>query len=253
MDLGIKGKKALVTGASRGIGRSIADALADEGVTVAVVARNTSQLNEFVKLKGNGHCAFTYDLMSEGAPEKFVQEMLGDFGNPDIIVHNLGGNLGITNPLCPISDWRKSYRFNLEIAIELNSYLLPLMQKKKWGRVIHISSISSLENQGAPTYCAMKAALNAYVRSVGRYVSPDGISMSTVLPGAIFTEGGYWDQASVNRPEHVGKYLKERMAIKRFGELDEISKLVVFLSSKYAGFITGSSFLADGGQGRCFQ
>jgi 3-oxoacyl-[acyl-carrier protein] reductase len=174
-------------------------------------------------------------------------------GFPDIVVHNLGGNLGITEPLCGIEDWRKIYRFNLEIAVELNHYFLPKMQERNWGRVVHISSIAALENQGTVPYCAFKAALTAYTRSIGRYVSPNGVNVTAVLPGAVFTEGGYWDTAVKERPEHVKKYLAERMAIKRFGEPDEIGNVVAFLCSDLASFVVGSAVLVDGGQGRVFQ
>jgi 3-oxoacyl-[acyl-carrier protein] reductase len=127
------------------------------------------------------------------------------------------------------------------------------MQNKQWGRICHISSISALENQGPPSYCAAKLALNAYVRSVGRYVSSDNVIMTSVLPGAVLSEGGYWDIASKERPDHVAKYLEDRMAIKRFGTVEEISKAVVFLCSEHASFCVGSSLLIDGGQGRVFH
>ena len=126
------------------------------------------------------------------------------------------------------------------------------MIKKKWGRICHISSIAALENQGPPAYCAAKAALNAYVRSLARYVSPDNVILTSVMPGAVFTEGGYWDEASRNRPDHVKKYLDERMAIKRFGEISEITEAVTFLCSENASFCVGTSMLIDGGQGRVF-
>ena len=99
----------------------------------------------------------------------------------------------------------------------------------------------------------MKAALNAYTRSFGRYVSPDGVNVVAVLPGAVFTEGGYWDNTARERPEHVEKYLKERMAIRRFGKPDEIGQVVAFLCSEHASFMVGSAVLVDGGQGRVFQ
>jgi 3-oxoacyl-[acyl-carrier protein] reductase len=126
------------------------------------------------------------------------------------------------------------------------------MRGKKWGRIVHTSSISSVENHGPVPYCAAKAALNAYTRSMGRVVAADGVVMTAILPGAVFTEGGYWDQASKERPEHVEKYLAERMAIHRFGKVDEISNLVAFLCSDYAGFCVGSIIPVDGGQGRGF-
>lgn len=253
MNLNIKGKKALITGASGGLGKAIAESLIEEGVDVCIVARNLTRMEEYLSKYTNGnHLALQYDLMKENSPTKMVNEMIGTFGTPDIIIHNVGGTLDLSDPYCSIDDWRKVYRFNLEIALEINQILLPKLQEKKWGRVIHISSIASLENQGPVPYCSIKAALTAYTRSMGRVVSSDGVSMSAVLPGAVYTKGGYWDYTSKDRPKHVEKYLKERMAIKRFGTLEEISKITTFLASDYAGFIVGSSFVVDGGQGKSF-
>jgi len=252
LDLGIKDKKALITRGGRGLGRSIATCLAQEGAQVAIVSRTKEDLDSFISEHGNKHVALQYDLMPYGQPQRMVEELQTKMGLPDIVVHNVGGNLDITNPDCGIDDWRKVYRFNLEIAVELNLLLLPHLIEKNWGRIVHISSIAALENQGTVPYCSMKAALSAYTRSFGRFVAPNGIVVSAVLPGAVFTEGGYWDDASKNRPDHVEKYLNERMAIHRFGTPDEIGKVVAFMCSQHASFVTGSSVTVDGGQGRCF-
>jgi len=253
MDLGIKGKKALITGAGRGLGNAIATCLIQEGVRVAIVARTEENIQSFIQKNGKEHVGLIYDLIPEGNPTKMIEELKEKFGYPDIVVHNVGGTLDITNPFCSLEEWRTIYRFNLEIAIEINLLLIPYMQKQKWGRIVHTSSIAALENQGTVPYCSIKAALTAYTRSIGRFVSSDGINISAVLPGAIFTEGGYWDKTSKERPEHVEKYLMERMAIKRFGTPDEIGKFVTLLCSNHASFVVGSTFLIDGGQGRCFS
>jgi len=253
MDLGIEGKKVLVTGASRGLGRSIAECLAQEGTQVALVARNKNDLASFTLKYGPKHLLLVYDLMEPGSPGKMVENLWDNMWHPDIVIHNVGGTLNITDPLCGIDQWRKVYRFNLEIAIELNLLLLPHMQKQKWGRVVHVSSVAALENQGTVPYCSFKSALCAYTRSMGRFVSKDRVNMSAVLPGAVYTEGGYWDETAKTRPEHVEKYLTERMAIQRFGTPEEIGRVVCFLCSEYASFVVGSNFLIDGGQGKGFN
>lgn len=253
MDLGINGRLALVTGAGRGIGRAIALCLAREGASVAVVSRTSAEIEELVEEIGGrnkGHYGIALDLVQENSPAELVNIMKKDFGEISILVHNVGGTLDIKDPFCSVHDWRRIYRLNFEIAVELNTLLVPRMQKEGWGRVVHISSISSMENQGPVTYCAIKAALTAYTRSFGGVVAPDGVVISAVLPGAVFTEGGYWDITSKENPEHVKKYLTERQRIGRFGKPEEIGNYVAFLCSDLASFNTGSIVPIDGGQGR---
>lgn len=256
MKLGIEGKRALVTGAGHGIGRSISLCLAREGARVAVVSRTVSDIKTLVEEMGGtalGHYGVPMDLVPERAPAKLVNSLKkANFSPIDIVVHNLGGTLDITDPFCPIDDWRRVWRFNLEVAIQLNLLLVPPMRESQWGRIVHISSISAMENHGPVTYCAVKAALTAYSRSLGRVLAPDGIVVTAILPGAVFTKGGYWDIASKERPDHVEKYLSERMAIRRFGHPDEIANMVTFLCSEHASFCIGSVVPVDGGQGRGF-
>ena len=254
MDLGITGKSALITGAGRGIGRAIAECLAGEGARVVATSRTASDLNDLMEAIGgmeNGHLAIPMDITPEGAPAQLVAKAAaGGFADFDMVVHNLGGTLDIKDPFCSVEDWRRVYRFNFEVAVELNALLVPAMQKRKWGRVVHISSIAGMENHGPVTYCAMKAALTAYTRGFGGVVAPDGVVVSAVLPGAVFTEGGYWDTTSVNNPDHVHKYLTERQRIGRFGRPEEIGNYVTYLCSELASFSTGSIVPVDGGQGR---
>lgn len=255
MDLGISGKVALVTAAGRGLGSSIAKILAREGARVIINSRTKSDLGSLIDEMGGdseGHLALPLDISIEGAPQELINSILEKVGAPDIVVHNLGGNLDVTDPFCPIENWRSVMRLNVEVPVEMNRILVPLMQKKGWGRVCHVSSISALENQGPPAYCAAKSALVAYARSFGRYVSANGVIVTTILPGAVFTEGGYWDTASQKRPSHVQNFIRERMSIGRLGRLEEIGEVVAFMVSRLSSFCVGSAFLVDGGQGRVF-
>lgn len=255
MNLGIKNKRALITGGGRGLGEAIALSLVSEGVRVGIVSRTKAHLDKvFRKIGGTkkGHYKIACDLTEEGTPSKVVGELKEKFGGIDIVVNNLGDTLDIRNPYCSTSDWRKIWRINMEVAIELNNLLIPFMKKQKWGRIVNISSIAALENQGPVPYCTVKAALSAYSRSMGRILAPEGIVMTSVLPGATLTKGGYWDIAQKVKKEHVKKYLSERMAIKRFGKPSEIATVVTFLCSDLASFCVGSAVPVDGGQGRCF-
>ena len=256
MQLNIENKLAVVTGASGGLGEAIGYSLAAEKVNVIWVARNAEKLknnaDDASRRFGNTNYVHSVDLAIAGGPRKLADWLQENDLKPDIVINNAGGNLEQPDPLSDVSVWREVMEFNLFNAIDLNNALLPHMQAQKWGRICHISSIASLENQGTPMYCAAKAALNAYIRSVGRYVSADNVILTAVSPGAVFTQGGYWYKTSQTRPEHVEKYINERMAIKRFGTPDEISEFVTFLVSDKASFAVGTNVLLDGGQGRVF-
>ena len=247
MDFKIAGKTALITGASRGIGHATAAALASEGVKVIAVSRSSAATNGDPNIS-----SLQCDLSSLDAVRNLIIELQTSKIHPDIIVNNVGGNLGFTDPLRTSEAWLSVTNLNLVTSMLLNEAFIPGMIGNKWGRICHISSISALENQGPPAYCASKSALNAYVRSLGRYVAQHNVILTTVMPGAIFTDGGYWDQASVERPDHVEKFLNERMAIKRFGRLDEVASIITFMVSDITSFAPGTSFLVDGGQGRVF-
>lgn len=256
MDLGINKKQALITGAGRGIGEAICRSLIDEGANVVAVSRSNGSLTELKNSLGKkSHLCqvLELDLSLDHSLSRLFEFLERNNISPDIIVNNVGGNLSYTDPLGSVKEWREVMNINVEVAIEINRHFIPEMRNKKWGRICHISSISALENQGPPAYCAAKAALNAYVRSLGRYVSSDNVILTSLMPGAIFTKDGYWDVASKERPDHVKKYLDDRMAIKRFGSVEEISRLATFLCSEHASFCVGSAILADGGQGRCFE
>lgn len=255
MELGIAGKRALVTGGAHGIGRSIVKELAKAGVQVAF----TSRKQEFVDLllkeinpkEAQGpHVGVAIDLVPEGAPTELKKQLDQEFGPIDILVNNIGDTLGILDPQCPLSDWRKVYRLNLEVHVEMVNLCLPKMLEQKWGRIVNITAGAAMENSGPVPYCSMKAAYTAYTRSMGRVLGPQNVVMSAVLPGVVLTENGHWQQVLKERPEHAENYLKERTTLKRFGKPDEISPMVVLLCSELASFCQGSIIPVEGGQAR---
>ncbi len=251
-----KTKLAIVTGAGRSIGKSICLNFAKNKIRVIAVSRTYADLvklkAELDKLNNFNNIIILQDLQKKNSVNILFKKLKKEKLQPDIVVNNLGGNLGLNDPLGPVEEWRKVMRLNVEVALEINRLIIPGMRKKKWGRICHLSSISALENQGSPSYCASKAALNSYVRSVGRYVSKDNIIMTSVMSGPVYAEGNYWDIAKKRRKNHYKKFITERMAIKRLAKVEEISSIVSFLCSENSSFCVGSCFLVDGGQGRVF-
>ena len=250
MDLGIAGKRVLVTAASQGIGRAIALALAAEECKVAVVSRREKELAELVdemggESSGHGYCVM--DLEPEGNPTRAVEKLTEKKKAFDIVVHNIGGTLGVKDPLAPAEDWQRVWRFNVGIAIEMNRMLIPPMQKQQWGRVIHVSSISGESLRGSGPYGAAKAYLNAYTKVLGRGVAQSGVVVSAILPGAIWAQGGHWDNIKKTKPEMMHDFLRHHHAVGRLGTAEEIAPYAVFLASQYVTFGQGALVNIDGG------
>ena len=258
METGLKGKKALVTGGAVGIGKAIALDLAKEGVVVVITSRSREKLDKTVAAMGGegaGHRGIVCDITREGAAQELADEIREHCGNPDIVVNNVGSTLGVTDPYCPISDWRKVFRLNFEIAIEVNNLFIPHMKSQDWGRIVTITSGAGLENSGPVTYCASKAALTAYTRTMGRILATEtsNVVMTALMPGVVVTEDGFWDEVMRERPEHAEEYLKARCPLGRLGQPSEISPMVVFLCSEQASFCQGAIIPVDAGQPRHYM
>lgn len=200
--------------------------------------------------ENEGHYIISRDITEDSAVEKIGIEVFSKVSGVDIVVNNVGDTLGITDPFCSIADWRKVFRLNLEVHVEINNTFIPYMMEKKWGRIVNITAGASMENSGPVPYCSIKAAYTAYTRSMGRVLAPHNIVMSAVLPGVVITEDGHWSRVLKERPEHAEKYLNERTVLKRFGQPNEISPMVTLLCSDLATFCQGSIIPIDGGQAK---
>jgi len=250
MELGIQNKRVLITGASQGIGLAIARDLAEEGAKLTLVARREEILRRICdelggKNKGHDHVA--QDLMADDGIECVCSKIKERHHCPEIIIHNVGGTLNIKDPMAAVEDWMKVWMLNVGIAISINNVFVPLMQEVGWGRVVHISSISSISARGSSAYHSAKAALNAYVRGLGRAIASSGVVLSAVMPGALWSKGGHWDRVMINSPDIVDDFIRHHMAIGRLGTADEIAPLVLFLCSEHATFATASVMPLDGG------
>jgi len=250
MDFGLKDKKILITGGSRGLGKTLVSAFADEGANVFFTARSNSDLEQLCCSIGGekeGHAFFAFDLMAEGAIKALHQHIEKNFGCPDIIIHNIGGTLGIRDNFSSLEGFEKVWRLNFGISAEINRLFIPKMIEKGWGRVVHISSSSAVMADASLPYSSAKAALNNYVKGLGQRIADKGVLVNSVMPGPFIAENNHWDIVKKNDPDRYEQFVNKRMSIKRLGTTDEIAQFVLFLSSELATLFVGTSIAIDGG------
>jgi len=245
MDLQLKGKTALVTGASMGIGRAIAKGLAAEGVRLCIAARRRPLLEalakEIVAAGGVRPDIVEIDIMEPRAPEKLAKAAQQALGSLDILVNSAGGSKPALPIDAPEALWEESMTLNFTRIRQLTHALLPGMIGKNWGRVINISGKSEPERMIAAH--PAKAAIHAWSKGLSREVGKHGITVNCIPPGRIMSE-------QIRRkysPEFRAKQSAEEIPVGRYGEPEELAALAVFLASPIAGYITGAVLPVDGG------
>ena len=240
MELGIRGRTALVTGASMGIGRGIASALAREGVRLAVVARRRHLLEELAKELGQKLVIIESDLMQEDSVEKIAQAALDGLGSVEILINNAGGSRKFTLDASE-QQWEEALTLNFTRQRQLAHRLLPQMMAKKWGRIVNITGKS--EPEGLNGAFAAKAAMHSWAKGLSREVGKHGITVNCIPPGRIMSE-----QILRNYPpEYRKKQSEEEIPVGEYGQPEDIANLVCFLVSPLARYITGAVIPVDGG------
>lgn len=258
MDLGIDGKIALVTGGVRGIGRAITLELIREGVTVVATTRSSEAITEFRASYPEAESKFIpiqIEITDADLGSALIGPVTNDVGPIEILVNNAGDTFNVTDPYCSMADWRRVWRLNTEVPIELSNLVIPGMKERQWGRIVNITSCAGLENSGPVVFSVTKAALSAYSRSMGRVLAIEepGIVMSAVFPGVVVTEGSRWAKVLEENPAHAEQYLRERCPIGRFGLEEEISPVVAFYCSQLASFSHGAIVPVDAGQSKHYM
>lgn len=249
MDLGLKDRVAIVTGGSRGIGRSIALGLAAEGSNVAICARGEEKLRETeAELKALGVKAFamSLDVTEPAALDTFVESTASELGGIDILVNNAGGS----RPGDDDEAWQGVMDVNLMAAVRASRAVIPHMRQRGGGAIVHITSIFGRESGGAATYNAAKSAMTSHAKSLALQLAKEGIRVNSVAPGSVRFPGSSWDRRVQADPEAMERFVNENIAAGRFGTPEEIANAVVFLCSPAASWITGASINVDGGQSR---
>jgi len=246
MNLNLEGKIALVTGSSRGIGKSVADLLYEEGCKVILNSRHSASLKIASKTLECNY--FVADVTNPKECKVLVNDIIKKYGRLDILICNVGSGKSVLPGSETNLEWKKMLDLNFFSAINIinasKNYL-----KKSQGSIICISSIAGLETTGAPiTYSVSKSALISYVKRTSKPFAKEGIRINCVSPGNIFFKGSTWEEKLKTNKKEVKKMLNSKVALNRFGTPEEVSNLVVFLASSKSSFITGSNFIIDGGQ-----
>ena len=258
MDLGIAGKKALVTGGARGIGSAIARLLLEEGCEVVVTSRHQETIDSFLETLDTSVRSRAFGIV-HSLKIADVDSLLVLINAPDhgidIVVNNAGDTLNITDPFCSEDDWQDVLELNALFPIALNRRMLPRMISNNWGRIVNITSVAGQENSGPVPFSTAKAAISAYSRSMGRVLAgaAKNVVMSAVFPGVVATEGGHWDTILKTDPERAEKYLRERVPAGRFGTESEVASTVAFYCSELASFSHGAIVPVDGGHAKHYM
>jgi 3-oxoacyl-[acyl-carrier protein] reductase len=255
MDLGLKGARVLVSGGSRGIGLAIARAFAAEGARLAIAARGAEQLG--VAARGLATDPPVLELNADMTQDEDVRRAVARaeaaLGGIDIYIANVGSGVFPAGPFRR-DDWERCMATNLFGAASLAGLAAERLKSARNGSLIFVSSIAGLEAIGAPAaYAAAKAALQALVKTMARELGPHGVRVNAVAPGNVLFEGGSWERKLQEDAERVNALIRSEVPLQRFAAPAEIADVVVFLASPRAAFVTGATWVVDGGQTRGFR
>lgn len=246
MDLGLKGKNAIITGASKGIGRSTALTLAAEGANIAICARGQAALDATAKeieaLGVKVHAAVC-DVSNEQALYEFLNNAKNTLGGIDILVNNTSA-IALTDDE---AGWKDTIDIDILPTVRATRTVTPWMAEAGGGSIIYISSIAALEAGQLPAYAAAKAAHLAHAKTMAMNLAPQNIRVNCIVPGSIEFEGGFWEMVKQNDADMYNGIVST-IPFGRMGTPEEVANTVAFMVSAKASWVSGATLLVDGVQ-----
>ncbi|MCY3984431.1 MAG: SDR family NAD(P)-dependent oxidoreductase [Roseovarius sp.] len=245
MDLNLKGMNAAVTGATRGIGRAIAEHLVAQGCNVSICARNKVAVEAAVAELSQNEVTVMgapVDATNRDAQTVWLNQSAKSLGGLDIFI----ANVSALNQSTDEAAWRESYEVDMMATFNGVESALPHLKRSDAGSIVLISSIAALHVPGGPKpYGAMKAAVINYGKGLARSLAPEGIRVNSVSPGNIYFEDGVWGKTKRNNPEFFRKQIAAN-PMGRMGTPEEVAKATIFLASPAASFVSGTNLVVDG-------